>query len=604
MGLANSFRTGNFMFDMMICMSIPILIQGVIQLMQSFTPTWQAWFRSFFEPHKNEYLRQISHTSTRSIHGQEVVEPSGPRNNVLQKAIIMYMSKHKLHFQHGQFSLLHITQAEMKRDRFTGLTSFTTTASALEAYELTHIPILNEWLEIQPGLFFRQKSTKPGGNKKQDDGQQSQVSSHTTTFELRSPAKNGKEVVDGFIAKAFEWYKKVVASEQDNSRYLYQPVIKDGELTKAKTVSQGGGMHGQVGGSAEAKVYKRYKLSGRKTFTSLFFPQKKVLLKLLDNFFNQTGKYKIEGFPHKLGLLLYGPPGTGKTSLIKAVAEQTGRSVVSVPLSQIKTNQELMDIIFDSNYSVPGEQLPVKMEFKDVIFVMEDVDCASKIVHKRKKAKPRTITVTETTSGEGKEDEDVPLPLPPNLIRTVSVKADNDSDDDSSDSDDGVVSAPPPPPLEGPGVSSTGGASLLVSALDTLRASSRKKSKYHSQTGKLDLSGLLNVLDGVVDCPNRLLIMTTNHPEKLDPALIRPGRIDKMIKLDYVCAPAAQEMVEHYFQQTLTGTEQKTLQDLFETDKFQRCTPAVLEQMCAEHDSVDQLFNAFKTRSPENLEYF
>lgn len=43
--------------------------------------------------------------------------------------------------------------------------------------------------------------------------------------------------------------------------------------------------------------------------------------------------------------------------------------------------------------------------------------------------------------------------------------------------------------------------------------------------------GLLNVLDGVVDTPNRILVMTTNHPEKLDPALIRPGRIDKILYL-------------------------------------------------------------------------
>ena len=48
---------------------------------------------------------------------------------------------------------------------------------------------------------------------------------------------------------------------------------------------------------------------------------------------------------------------------------------------------------------------------------------------------------------------------------------------------------------------------------------------------KLNLSGLLNVLDGVVDTPERILIMTTNHPERLDPALIRPGRIDKKILL-------------------------------------------------------------------------
>jgi ATP-dependent 26S proteasome regulatory subunit len=39
---------------------------------------------------------------------------------------------------------------------------------------------------------------------------------------------------------------------------------------------------------------------------------------------------------------------------------------------------------------------------------------------------------------------------------------------------------------------------------------------------KLNLSGLLNVLDGVVDTPGRIVIMTSNHPELLDPALFRP----------------------------------------------------------------------------------
>jgi SpoVK/Ycf46/Vps4 family AAA+-type ATPase len=45
---------------------------------------------------------------------------------------------------------------------------------------------------------------------------------------------------------------------------------------------------------------------------------------------------------------------------------------------------------------------------------------------------------------------------------------------------------------------------------------------------KITLAALLNILDGVLECPGRILIMTSNHPENLDPALIRPGRIDIM----------------------------------------------------------------------------
>ncbi|TPX41256.1 hypothetical protein SeMB42_g05653 [Synchytrium endobioticum] len=42
----------------------------------------------------------------------------------------------------------------------------------------------------------------------------------------------------------------------------------------------------------------------------------------------------------------------------------------------------------------------------------------------------------------------------------------------------------------------------------------------------LTFSGLLNALDGVASAEERIVFMTTNHVERLDPALVRPGRVD------------------------------------------------------------------------------
>ncbi|RKU48697.1 hypothetical protein DL546_009559 [Coniochaeta pulveracea] len=53
-----------------------------------------------------------------------------------------------------------------------------------------------------------------------------------------------------------------------------------------------------------------------------------------------------------------------------------------------------------------------------------------------------------------------------------------------------------------------------------------------STVGRLSLSALLNILDGVASQEGRVLIMTTNHIEKLDKALIRPGRVDMIVKFD------------------------------------------------------------------------
>jgi chaperone BCS1 len=50
-------------------------------------------------------------------------------------------------------------------------------------------------------------------------------------------------------------------------------------------------------------------------------------------------------------------------------------------------------------------------------------------------------------------------------------------------------------------------------------------------SGKVSLSALLNVIDGVGSQEGRILIMTTNHIKRLDEALIRPGRVDKKVEL-------------------------------------------------------------------------
>lgn len=47
----------------------------------------------------------------------------------------------------------------------------------------------------------------------------------------------------------------------------------------------------------------------------------------------------------------------------------------------------------------------------------------------------------------------------------------------------------------------------------------------------MDLSTLLNILDGTLETPGRILVITSNFPERLDSALIRPGRIDRIVKM-------------------------------------------------------------------------
>merc|ERR1712038_682793 len=117
----------------------------------------------------------------------------------------------------------------------------------------------------------------------------------------------------------------------------------------------------------------------------------------------------------------------------------------------------------------------------------------------------------------------------------------------------------------------------------------------------LNLSGLLNVLDGVVDTPDRILIMTSNHPEKLDPALIRPGRIDKKLLLGYMKGDDVCDMLEHYFQLSLNEFQKARVRKAIKgnTDSNRpalNLTPAQVEQLTAEHDDIDDMINALEKK--------
>ena len=57
------------------------------------------------------------------------------------------------------------------------------------------------------------------------------------------------------------------------------------------------------------------------------------------------------------------------------------------------------------------------------------------------------------------------------------------------------------------------------------------------------LSGVLNALDGVASLNDVVVMMTTNHLEQIDPALIRPGRIDHVVELP---APGQEAIRDHF----------------------------------------------------------
>lgn len=63
----------------------------------------------------------------------------------------------------------------------------------------------------------------------------------------------------------------------------------------------------------------------------------------------------------------------------------------------------------------------------------------------------------------------------------------------------------------------------------------------------ITFSGFLNAIDGVTGSEGRLLILTTNKPENLDSALLRPGRVDRKIEFVNATAEQAQRLFLRFF---------------------------------------------------------
>lgn len=87
---------------------------------------------------------------------------------------------------------------------------------------------------------------------------------------------------------------------------------------------------------------------------------------------------------------------------------------------------------------------------------------------------------------------------------------------------------------------------------------SNLKKVLEKNKNKLTLSDILNIIDGIVSTPNRILIMTSNHYSKLDPALVRPGRIDYHIEMGNASEDTIKEVYLKYFHKELTANNFKT----------------------------------------------
>ena len=353
------------------------------------------------------------------------------------------------------------------------------------------------------------------------------------TVELFSYSKTMKEV-RSFLDKITHEYKIKIENKLGDKMYYFNQFPMNAPLINGKEKD--------YSKLPPNSIFTMKPFQTNRKFSNLFGPEIEIVRKRVDFFIKNRKWYDTKGIPYTLGLLLSGQAGAGKTSSIKCLANETKRHIININLNNDITKTQLENLFFNEMIVVINvstcqtEKYYIPLDQR--IYVLEDIDCQSDLVRERS---AKNSVKDESTE----ETPEIPVTIKTNPNKPEMYENKNQSD--------------------------------------------------ITQAEKIDLSFLLNLLDGVLEIPGRIVIMTSNYPKMLDHALIRPGRIDVIADFKRCSHQTMIEMIEFFYDILLTDTEKNIIMKTRE----ERFSPAEMGKLMFEN--FGDYKNVLKTLSEEYI---
>lgn len=276
-------------------------------------------------------------------------------------------------------------------------------------------------------------------------------------------------------------------------------------------------------------IFTMTKFDTNKSLKNIFGSHLNDLKERVNMFLNNKKWFYDKGVPYTLGIMLHGPPGTGKTSIIKSIAKDTKRHVFNIKLNKYSTQTQLRNLFFNEKVDIiqDGRTESFNIPINERLYVIEDIDCLTDVVNKRKEEKIGDELITNPSN---------------NFKPMLDVDSNTQFNSET----------------------------ISFSTFDNIQMNNGNKQDKIQSEG-LNLSFILNLLDGILETPGRIIIVTSNHPDKLDPAFIRPGRIDINLKVGYCDKEMIKTMFSYFYD--------KDCDYLFDDYKEKQITPAELNKI-------------------------